>query len=257
MHHRIAAAALCTLVLLAACQQKSDHAGPQAIVADTHSAIVIVPQLPLWAMTAGGLVQPGVTIPIGEKLTLVGAAQKLAPGGKEREYQHVRRQSGSEGWVRSDYVLSRAILAVVTTDDAVIYSVEANSAATTESIPRMTVVAIHSETGGMPFIRVSCFDPVSRTMLRHVVLRNEGVSSSPSDVQAAILLQLAAASKSQKQQKAFLTSAIKDYPGSLFLPDLQAALDALSAPRPAPAEDSASPEPPAPGAAAPAAPSSQ
>jgi len=245
MCHRIAAAALCTLVLLASCQQNNEHSGPRAIVADAHSAIVIVPQLPLWAMTAGGLVQTGDTIPIGEKLAIIGAAQQLVQGGKERDYQHVRRQSGAEGWVRSDDVVARAILAVVTTDDAVIYSAEANSAATTESIPRLTVVAIHSETGGMPFIRVSCLDPVSKTMLRHVALRNEGVSANPSDVQAAILLQLANASRNQKQQKAFLTSAIKDYPDSLFMPDLQAALSALTAPRPAPAETPPTPAGPA------------
>jgi hypothetical protein len=247
MRHRTAAAALCSFLTLLSCQATHEHAGPQAIVADANSAIVILPDLPLWSMSAGALNQTGKTIPIGEKLAIIGPPQTAPQGGKEREFQHVRRQSGSEGWVRSDYVVARAILAVVTTDDAVIYSSEANSAATTESIPRMTVVAIHSETGGMPFIQVSGYDPVSRTMLRHVILRNEGVSANPSDVQAAILLQLAASSQSPKQQKAFLTSAIKDYPGSIFAPELNAALDALtSPPKPAPAAAPAPAAPPAP-----------
>ena len=241
MRHRIAAAALCSFLLLSSCQQKNEHVIPRAIVADARSAVVIFPDLPLWTLAGGAVGQMAEVIPIGEKLSLIGPPQTASQGGKDHEFQHVRRSSGSEGWVRSDYIVSRSILAVVTADDAVIYSVEANSAATTESIPRLTVLAIHSDTGGMPFIRVSCYDPSSRLMLRHVALRNEGVSSNPSDVQAAILLQLAAASKSRKQQKAFLTSAISDYPDSLFLADVRAALAALEAPPPPVAAPSASP----------------
>ena len=112
----------------------------------------------------------------------------------------------------------------------------------------MTVVAIHSDTGGMPFIRVTCFNPAAKVILRNVYLRNEGVSSRPSAVQAAILLQLAAGSKSARQQKAFLTSALKDYPDSVFMPELQAALDALTSPAPQPApapESTPAPAPPA------------
>ena len=146
-----------------------------------------------------------------------------------------KRESGGAGWVRADFVVSRAILAVVTNDNAVIYSVPNNTAATTENIALMTIVAIHADTGGMRFIRVTCYDEASKTLLRGVYLRNEGVSSNPDDVQAAILLKLAARSKSVRQQKAFLTTAIKDHPGSLFMPQLTEALAALNAPPPPPA----------------------
>ena len=252
MRHRLPAAALCTVLTLLSCQQKQEHTGPQAIVADAKNAVVIVGGLLLYNLAGGALTATKETIPIGEKVAIVGPSQKITQGGKEREFLHVKRDSGSDGWVRADLVVSKAILAVIATDNSVIYSAESNSAATTESIPRMTIVAIHSETGGMPFIRVTCYDPAAKIMLRNVALRNEGVSAKPSDVQAAILLQLARASKSPKQQKAFLTSAIKDYPDSIFLPDLQSALDALSAP---PQADSAPPQAPAP--AAPASGSSQ
>ena len=245
MRHRLPAAALCTALTLISCQQKAEHTGPQAIVADSRSAIVIVNDLPMWAQD-GAVLAPGrETIPIGEKVALLGPPQKYTVSGRERDYVHVRRDSGSEGWVRADQVVSRAILAVIAEDEAVIYSAEANSAATTESIPRMTIVAIHSESAGMPFIHVTGFDPAAKIMLRGVILRNEGVSAKPADVQAAILLQLAAASRVPRQQKAFITSAIKDYPDSFFMPDLQAALQALAAPVPAPAP-APTPAPPAP-----------
>ena len=101
----------------------------------------------------------------------------------------------------------------------------------------MTIVAIHADTGGMTFIRVTGYDPAAKVLLKGVYLRNEGVSSKPADVQAAILLQLAAGSKNRRQQQAFLTSAIKDNTDSVFLPELNAAFAALtgtSPPTPAP-----------------------
>jgi hypothetical protein len=250
MRHRLPAAALCTALTLLSCQQKQDHTGPQAIVADAKSAIVIVDDLPLYNLAGSTLTAAKETIPIGEKVAIAGPSQKITQSGKEREYLHIKRDSGADGWVRADQVESRAILAVIATDDAVIYSAEANSAATTESIPRMTIVVIHTESAGMPFIHVTCYDQSAKIMLRNVFLRNEGVSAKPADVQAAILLQLAAGSKSPKQQKAFLTSAIKDYPDSFFMTDLQGALDALTAPAPVPAPAPAPPPTPAPAAPA-------
>jgi hypothetical protein len=207
---------------------------PQSVVADARSAFSVIADLPLWSL-AQGLLTLKENIPIGEKLTLLGQSTKLAQSGREREFVQVRRMSASEGWVRADYVVSRSILAVVTTDDAVIYTVPHNTAATTASIPRLTVLAIHADTGGMTFLRVTAFDPAAKLLLKGVWLRNEGVSSKPGDVQAAILLQLAAASKSPKQQQAFLKTAVKDYPDSIFMPELTAALAgpaAAQAPQP-------------------------
>jgi hypothetical protein len=248
MRHGLQAAALCTALILLSCRPQQEHVGPQAVVADAKSAIAIMADLPLWNLAGGTLSASKETILIGEKLSLTGPAQKVTQSGKDRDYLAVKRESGSEGWVRADFVVSKSILAVIGSDDAVIYSAPANTAATTDSIPRLTIVAISSDTGGMTFIKVTCYNVSSKVLLREVYLRNEGVSAKPSDVQSAILLQLAAASKSQKQQKAFLTSALKDYPDSEFNADLQGALDAVNAPpapTPAPSPDPTAP-PPAP-----------
>jgi len=228
--------ALLVLLVLLSCQQKPAPLVPQSVVADAKSAFVILGDLPLWTLAQGALTLKE-SISIGEKLSLPGQTAKAVQAGKERDFVQVRRESGSEGWVRADYVVSRAILAVVTTEGAVIYSVPNNTAATTAVIPRMTIAAIHADTGGMTFIRVTGYDPVAKLLLKGVYLRNEGVSSRPADVQAAILLQLAAGSKNRRQQQAFLTSAIKDNPDSIFMPELNAALAALtgtSPPTPAP-----------------------
>ena len=243
MRHARALVTLLTLLTVLSCQNTRVPAVPPGVVADAHSAFVVIPQLPLYARSGDTLTQTE-TVPVGEKLALLGQAEKITQGGRERELLRVRRPSGSDGWVRGDSIVSRSILSVVTTDDAVIYSVANNTAATTTLIPRLTIVAVSSDTGGMSFIRVTGYDAAAKLLQRGVFLRNEGVSSREEDVQPAILLQLAAGSKNLKQRQAFLSSALKDYPGSIFLPDVKAAIDALTAPPPAPA----APDQPAPGA---------
>lgn len=224
--------ALLVLFVLLSCQQKPARLVPQSVVADARSAFVILGDLPLWTLAQGALTLKE-SIPIGEKLSLPGQTAKAVQAGRERDFVQVRRESGSEGWVRADYVVSRAILAVVTIEGAAIYALPNNTAATTAGIPRTTIVAIHADTGGMTFIRVTGYDPAAKVLLKGVYLRNEGVSSRPADVQAAILLQLATASKNRRQQEAFLTSAITDNPDSIFMPELNAALAALTGTLPA------------------------
>ena len=222
------ASAIASALLLFSCEKTQSSATPPATIADSKSCLVVVPDVTLWDISGTTLVPKG-TVQIGEKLTLGGQTRRVAVNGNPRDFLRVRRDTGAEGWVRSDYVVSNAILAV-TTSEVVIYAVPRNTAATTDTIPSMTVVAIHSDSGGMPFIHVSFFSPQQKPSVSEVYLRNEGVSARPDDVQAAILLQLAAESTSPKQQEAFLSSGIKDYPQSLFLPQLQQALAALHAP---------------------------
>ena len=234
------ASVITSALLLLSCQKNQAPQLPTAAIADSKSCFSLAPDLGLWDISGASPTQKGA-VQIGEKLSLLGQARHVMLGGKDREFLLIRQDTGAEGWVRADYVVSNAILAVTTTD-AVVYSAPRNTAATTASIPRMTTVAIHSDSGGMPFIRISYSDPGQKGLLSAVYLRNEGVSARPDDVQAAILLQLAADSKSPRQQEAFLTSGIKDYPASLFLPQLQDALDALHGPPTQPAPTQAQPQ---------------
>lgn len=253
MRRALVPAALLALLSLLSCQPKPSLPVVTSVVADAKSAFVIMADLPLYTMDQDALVARG-TLPIGEKLALLGPPTRAFQAGKERDFVPVRRDSGKEGWVRADLVISKSILAVVITDTAAIYEAPYNTAATTSTIPRLSIVAISSETAGLTFIKVTGFDQTAKILLRNVYLRNEGVSSNPDDVQTAILLQLAAASNSPTQQHAFLTSAIKDHPGSLFMPELNAALAALTAPHPAPPPETPPAETPPPAAPQPAAP---
>jgi len=244
------ASAVASALLLLSCQKSQSPEPPAAAIADSKSCFSLVPDLALWDFSGTVLTQKG-SVQLGEKLALTGQTRHVTLNGKDRDLLRARRDTGAEGWVRADLVVSNAILAVTTTE-VIIYSVPRNTAATTATIPRMTLLAIHSDSGGMQFIHVSVYDPQQKVLSDDVYLRNEGVSARPDDVQAAILLQLASASKSPKQQEAFLTSGIKDYPGSLFLPQLQDALDALRSP-----PQAQQPQPVSAGTAAAAGPSAQ
>ena len=224
-------AAFLMLIALLSCEQKPARTVPAATVADSKSAIVIVGDLPLWTLTQGALTLKE-TIPIGEKLVLIGPGAE-GDAGREREGLPERAAGfGIRGL--GPHRLRRLPLDPCGHHDgrcgdllrAVQY--RGHNGKHPEDDDRCHPLGHR----GMSFIRVSCFDPAAKVLRRNVSLRNEGVSARPFDVQAAILLQLAAGSKNVKQQKAFLSSAIQDYPESVFAPELQSALDALTSPAP-------------------------
>jgi hypothetical protein len=223
-----AAAILVVFLSVLSCAKKPSAAKPQkASVADDKSGFAIMAETPLWDLSAGTLTLKE-TLQIGERVDLLGQSARATQAGKQREFIAVRRDTGKNGWARADFIVSRSILAV-TTDEAIVYDAPKNTAATTTVIPPMTVLAIRSDSGGQTFIRVTAYDSAARTLLRNVFLRNEGVSAKPDDVQSVILLALAGASKNAKQKEAFLSSAVKDHPGSAFLKQITEARTALRA----------------------------
>lgn len=226
-----AVAAFASLLLLLSCQKTPPAAKAlRPSVADEKNGFCVMADLPVLDIADGKLTTKS-SLQIGEKVALPGQTTKAVQAGKGRDFVKVRRDSGTEGWARAEYIVARSILAV-TTEESVIYSDPRNTGATTATVPPMTILAIHSDSGGQAFIRVTGYDQSAKVLLKGVLLKNEGVSARPDDVQAVILLQLAAASKNAKQREAFLSSALKDHPGSAFLPQLQDALAALKAPPP-------------------------
>jgi uncharacterized protein YgiM (DUF1202 family) len=203
----------------------------QAEVADSKSAFNIMAAGGLADITDGNVKYIG-SLTLGEKVALTGKTTKAGTGANEREWVEVKRDSGKTGWARTDFVVSSSLLAVVTADDAVIYSEPKNTGASTKSIPKQTIMAIHSDSAGQAFIKVTFVDPVSKILSKDVYVKNDGVSTKGDDVQSAILLQLAAASDNPTQKQAFLQSASKDYPGSVFIVQIEDALAALTAPAP-------------------------
>jgi uncharacterized protein YgiM (DUF1202 family) len=221
------AAVLCLAVL--SCQKApSTEAGVKTLTVDAKSGFMIRTGQGLYEVTEG-TAKWAEAIPLGEKLALQGDTIKAAVDGKERDFTKVKRDNGAAGWVRSEYVVSRCTLAVVTGQDVVIFKEPKNATATAMTIPALAVIAVHEGAAGDAFRRVTWFDPTSFVLSAGVYIRGENLTVKADDVESMILLQLAAAATDPRQKKALLDSAVKDYPGSQFITRIEDALAPLAA----------------------------
>jgi hypothetical protein len=226
-------------LVFVSCQKTATAPAPgaAALVADARTGLVIRAGEGLWDIQDGAAKWSSALL-LGEKLSLTGKTGKAAPaGGQERDYVEVKRESGASGWARQDYVISKCALCVVSGDDAIVYSEPKNTAATAVNVPKLTIVAVHADGGVSPYVRITWFDPASLVLSRSVYVREDALSRKPDDVQSIILLQIAQASKNPKQQQALLESARKDYPGSVFITQIEDALAAVSVPEAAKATE--------------------
>jgi hypothetical protein len=209
--------------------QKAPSTGevPQTMTVDAKNGFMIRAGQGLYQISDGAA-KWAEAIPLGEKVALMGSAEKAAVDGKERDFIKVKRDNGAIGWVRSEYVISRCTLAVLTNGDAVIFKEPKNATATSLVIPALTVIAVHAGSAGSPFQRVTWFDPVSLVLSAGVYIRSENLTTKADDVQSMILLQLSSASKDPKQKRALLETAAKDYPGSQFITQIEDSLAPLA-----------------------------
>jgi hypothetical protein len=224
---------LCALALAMSCQKPPAPASTvgDAERTDATSGFVVFSGLGLATIT-DGKVKYIDSLTLGEKVALTGQATTAGATGSERSFVEVKRESGKTGWARTDYIISSSLLGVVTTDGVVIYNEPKNAAATARTVPKLTILALALDSAGQAFIKVTLVDPSSQVLAKDVYLKNSGVSTRTDDVQSAILLQLAAASTKPAQKQAFLESAAKDYPGSVFITQIEDTLTALTAPTP-------------------------
>jgi len=226
---------LLCLSLLTDCSQKP-KAGATApgaglyLATDAHSGFCLTATT-IWEHASDGTYSRKASAQIGDVVqVLEGPASAKLPGWtKEADILRVRHESGTEGWMRADYVAVNSVLGVTTTDDSAIYTLPRNTAATAQNLPVLTIVAITRTTAGQTFVRVAFFDK-TKGPLRDVFLRNEGISTKADDVQTALLLILAQQAKDKKLQNTLLQSALSDYPGSLFSAQVQEGVQALKSP---------------------------
>jgi hypothetical protein len=231
-----------SLLMVTSCGQKTaasptgtnaGTANPAAsLVSDAKSGFSVRGDIGLYELSDSKILQWKENIALGEKLELLGEASTGTLSGKPNDVIKVRLESGKEGWSFPAYIIPNSLLAVITSEEAMVYSQPKNTAVTTMSIPRKTIVAIYRETAGSTFIKVSFYYPDDKTtyLQKEVFLRNTGVSSAAQDVQTVILLRLAANAKSDKQKKELLGSAKTDYPTSAFITDVEDEIAKMSAP---------------------------
>jgi hypothetical protein len=229
--------ALASVFLLAACGQNKSpgvsEGGQKAISSDASSGFCIFDGLPLDVEKENGTLAYKSALTLGDKVTILGEpVEKTDPhfqGGK-KFFFNVRLDNGNEGWVRQDFIVPNSLLAVVTSDEAVIYTQPKNTAATAKTLKKPAVIAVFRETPGQAFVKTAFYDTVTPLYLMNVYIRSEDISTNPDDVESAILVYLAGKSKNDKQKKIFLESAKRDYPSSVFASMVAKLLAALESP---------------------------
>jgi hypothetical protein len=190
-----------------------------------NEAYVLLGGLALWQDQPGGALKWAENLTLGDRVTLLNRTAKFKQDGKERDFVRVRATDGQEGWVRPPYVASKASLAVVSADGAVIYSEPRDVKITSRTISRMTLVAVLQDGGSGNFAKVQGFDVPQNTLLGDsTFVAMEDLTSADADVNAVILYSVASATKNQDVRKNLLKVITNKYGSSLFLPKIQADL---------------------------------
>lgn len=125
-------------------------------------------------------------VQIGEKLAILEGPEdgKLPGTAKNVKLIRVRQASETEGWVKAECVVPNSILGVVIADEVTVYSQPFRNAATDQTIPRLSLVAMNRETAAQSFVRVATWDK-AKGLLTDILVKNEGISTRAEDVQAA------------------------------------------------------------------------
>jgi uncharacterized protein YgiM (DUF1202 family) len=167
-------------------------------------------------------------LPLGEKLQLVTADRRKATNPYNSvvyDYYHVKRDTGSEGFVFASQLTVNSTLAVVTDEKANLYRSPVNIDVSDYILPRKTVLGVFPETEKDGFIRIEAYDAEREIYRRNLYIRTSAISYRDADVKSSILLQSAEALNPEREAnryEALLNAAFNDYPDSVFADEIRA-----------------------------------
>jgi hypothetical protein len=168
------------------------------------------------------------SLPLGERLQLVVPESRKAENPYDSEiydYYHVRRDTGSEGFVFANQLTVNSVLAVVVDESANLYRSPKNVDASDYILSRKTVLGALPETEKDGFIQIEAYDPERKVYRRNLFIKTSAISYRDVDVRSSVLLQIAGTADPEKEsnrRKALLDSAVKDYPESVFADEIRA-----------------------------------
>lgn len=192
-----------------------------------NEAYIIRVDLPLWSIQNNKF-DWMENLTVGDKVILFNQTEKHTYENAERDYSKVKTQSGKEGWIRSDYAVPKARLAVVKADKALVYAEPRDVKVTSKSLAKMALVAVLDEGASGDFVKVSGYDGVNTVIIKDNFVNKNDLSLDTNDVNLVILLTVAKGTKNSDVQKNLLNTALAKYSSSGFSPLVQAELDKLS-----------------------------
>jgi hypothetical protein len=167
-------------------------------------------------------------VSLGERLELLTTEPRKATNPYDNrvyDYHQVRCETGKEGLVFATQLSLGGALAVVADEKAYLYRGPRAIDATDYILPRRIVVGLYPETERDGFVQIEAYDPAIQTYRRNLYIKTAALSYSDMDVQASILLQTAEALDADREKnrwEALLSSALSDYPSSIFANDIRA-----------------------------------
>jgi hypothetical protein len=176
---------------------------------------------------------------LGDIVTLLNRTGTFSESGKDRDFTRVRAPNGREGWSRTQFMATKATLAMVKADKTVIYSEPRDVKLTSRNVSGLTLVAVLQDGSTATFAKIQGYDAAQGVLFTDsTFVTMDDLTTSIIDVNAGILIDVAAATKDAVVKKNLLTIALKKYSQSVFLPRIQAALGIDASPSPAAESDS-------------------
>jgi hypothetical protein len=162
---------------------------------------------------------------LGDILTLMNKTGTFSENKKDQDFTRIKAPNGKEGWVRTQFIATKATLAIVKADKAVIYSEPRDVKLTSRFISGMTLVAVLQDGSTSTFAKVQGYDAAQgRLFTDATFVSTSDLTVSDNDVNAGILYDVAAVTKDPVLKKNLLTVAMRKYSGSIFLDKIQTGL---------------------------------
>ncbi len=190
-------------------------------------AVVLVNGSPLYE-ESGKTLKALEYLTLGDIVTLLNRTSTLKEGSKDRNFTRIRAFSGKEGWIRADYISSRASLAVVKAEEAAVFSEPRMVKLTGKVIKGMTLVAILQDGTTSEYAKIQGYDRSQDYLFTDSTFVGvDDLTTSDSDINAAILYAVAMGSKDAAVKKNLLKVAVLKYSDSIFMGKIQPALAAM------------------------------
>lgn len=191
----------------------------------SNEGYVILNNLPLWVEKSGGVLEFKESLVIGDKVGITGKVYKFKQDGKERDYYWAKAPSGAEGYVRVSYIATKAGLAVVKAEKAIVYSEARDVKMTAKVISEMTIVAVLQDGSTPEYARVVGYDAAQDIYYTDpVFVSRADLSFADVDLNALILFASAKGTKDKAIRANFLRLIEAKYSSSLFFQDIKAVL---------------------------------
>jgi hypothetical protein len=175
---------------------------------------------------------------LGQTIDTNGATAKGKYKDQEYDLIKVVLDSGKSGYVIDFFVAKDAIMGVVTSDLATLYS-EARDAAVLQTIlPVTNIVALWPVSGKPDFYKIAGWEEVKGFSFKDKFIGSSDVSVQDQDINVALLLKAMAGMKKPEQKKKILNTIDTKYSNSAFAAQVEKARQALE--NPSPAADAAS-----------------